>query len=75
MSMIRRPVRPGQPVNTTIAGHVHMVVPVQTVRMPVSQGRRFGNQGAPRAFVRVAVLRDPCQVVDIDGDGTRCRFS
>ena len=59
MSMIRRPVRPGQPVNTTIAGHVHMVVPVQTVRMPVSQGRRFGNQG--RAFVRVAVLRDPYQ--------------
>jgi hypothetical protein len=50
--MIRRPVRPGQPVNTTIAGHVHMVVPVQTVRMPVSQGRRFGNQGAARIRTR-----------------------
>jgi hypothetical protein len=50
--MIRRPVRPGQPVNTTIAGHVHMVVPVQTVRMPVSQGRRFSNRGAARIRTR-----------------------
>jgi hypothetical protein len=45
--MIQRPSRPGQPVNTTIAGHVRMVVPAHgdVCPWPTASGLRWKSTG------------------------------